>query len=315
MLIKSIKGLLFLTYLTKYNIKHIYEILDSSQTGDIEKTVEEYLVKQNSGNPVDSGTVKLSFKTAYSESKLAYEKLVYNNIKTLSIFDREYPQYLKEISDKPPIIYYKGILNKTDLAAIVGSRNVSNNAVSRTQKVVEILTEHHYGIISGLALGIDKFAHEATLAKNAYTIAVLPVSLEYVYPVSHYSLANEIISKGGCILSEMPPGINRGKKSFVERNRIISALSNVVVPIEMGTNSGTMHTINYAFRYKKDLFLVRPTDSDSSLPHYEGINYLIDKHQNKKDNNVHIITGHNSFKEALSKIARTSSVGVQSSLF
>jgi DNA processing protein len=103
-----------------------------------------------------------------------------------------------------------------------------------------------YSIISRLAEGIDTLAYLFAVKNNQYTIAFLPNSLDSIYLNTNYELALDILNTGACLVFKSMFGINRGKRSFVQRNRILSALSDVVIPIEMDTNSGTMNTINFA---------------------------------------------------------------------
>src|SRR5690606_8946049 len=122
--------------------------------------------------------------------------------------------------------------------------------------------------------------HIRALRNDQYTMAILPNSLDTIYPPSNYKLANDILDSGGCLLSEMVFGINRGKQSFVQRNRLQAAFSQNIIPVEMGVNSGTMHTIDFAKRYKKKIVLLQPTPLLSSLENYAGIIHLI-KNPNK----------------------------------
>jgi DNA processing protein len=222
------------------------------------------------------------FRDAVNTTNLAIEKLYYYNIKCVTIYDDEYPLALKKISDAPPLLFYKGNLKNYRMSAVVGSREISRHAQKITYQVVDWLNELNIGIVSGLALGIDTYAHERAVQNNQYTIAVLPNSLDSIYPLSNFKLANEILKKGGCLISELPFGINRGNKSFVQRNRLQSALSEAVIPIEMGIKSGTMHTVDFGKRYGKKIALFKPTPMLSNLPNYQGILHLLDKpHKNQ----------------------------------
>src|SRR5690606_2104822 len=152
------------------------------------------------------------YSDAVEQTKISLEKLHFYSIKTITKFEENYPIALKNISDAPLVIYYKGVFRTNTLAAVIGSRKISKHAEKITNQVVDWLHEYNYGIVSGLALGIDSLAHIRALRKDQYTMAILPNSLDTIYPPSNYKLANDILDSGGCLLSEMVFGINRGKQ-------------------------------------------------------------------------------------------------------
>lgn len=261
----EVHDLIFLTYVTNYDIGLMYEALTKF------KEREQIL-----GFCVDRMT--LSSKDLISlveKTKIGLQKLRYHRIKALSIFDDNYPKKLKLIKDAPPVLYIKGEFKESKTAAVVGSREISIFANSNTENIVNWLNQDKYSIVSGLAEGIDTIAHSYALKNNQYTIAVLPNSLDSIYPITNYELAIDILNSGGCLISESMFGINRGKKSFVQRNRIQSALSDIVIPVEMGTNSGTMHTINFAKRYGKQVLVHKMKDEWNNLEQYSGIQTLL----------------------------------------
>lgn len=262
----KIEQIILLSYLTKYNVKAIKEYPKKYEDYDnvLGAIIADFAIS-------DKG-----FREAVQNTNLAIEKIYFYSLDVLTIYDDKYPSSLRAISDAPPIIFYRGILKTPTMAAVVGSRKVSKFGKKITYEVVDWLHELGYGVVSGLALGIDTFAHERAVQNNQYTIAVLPNSLDSIYPVENFKLANNIMESGGCILSELVFGINRGNQSFVQRNRLQAALSQFVIPIEMGVKSGTMHTINFAKRYKKAVALFKPTPMLSQIENFYGINHLID---------------------------------------
>ena len=261
----AINDLIYMTYLTNYNIGMMYDALSEYSNRD---SIMNYCIEKMKLNHVNNDK-------AIENTKIAIQKLKYHRIKAVSIFDDNYPKNLKKIEDAPPILYIKGNFKEVKNAAVVGSRKVSGFADVNTKKVINWLSEEGFSIISGLAEGIDTFAHIYALKNNQYTIAVLPNSLDSIYPKTNYSIANDILQSDGCLISETIFNINRGKRSFVQRNRIQSALSDVVIPIEMGVNSGTMHTINFAKRYKKKILVSKINDECRALEQYSGIQSLI----------------------------------------
>ncbi|MEK7519373.1 MAG: DNA-processing protein DprA, partial [Patescibacteria group bacterium] len=127
-------------------------------------------------------------------------------------------------------------------------------------------------IISGLAPGIDTFAHQITTEKRGRTIAVLGTGLDEksIYPQSNLKLAREIVKTGGCLISEYPPGTHGSKLTFPQRNRIVSGLSLGVLVVEAKQKSGALITANYAFSQKRKVFAVPGPihSSNSKGPHY-----------------------------------------------
>jgi DNA processing protein len=129
----------------------------------------------------------------------------------------KYPTSLKKISKPPPLLYLKGKLKSKSNVAIIGTRDISQYADTSVRQAVDLFVKHNYGVVSGLAMGIDTLAHKYSILYKGYTLAVMPNSLDYIYPKENYWLANSILDNGGGVLSELPIGINRGKRSFVER--------------------------------------------------------------------------------------------------
>ncbi len=202
------------------------------------------------------------------------EKLKKLNIKCVTIKDKNYPRLLKEIPDSPALLYYKGELKSVDeiSLAVVGSRKYSDYGRQTTFKITRELSEAGLVIISGLALGIDSFAHLAALDVNSRTIAVLANGLDSIYPLAHYGLAKKILDKGGAIISEFPPGTPALRYNFPVRNRIIAGLSLGTLVVEGALQSGSLITARCALDYNREVFAI-PGDIRSKIS--EGPNYLI----------------------------------------
>jgi DNA processing protein len=127
-------------------------------------------------------------------------------------------------------------------------------------------------VISGLAFGIDSFAHRAALEAAGCTLAILPAPLDAIAPASHYYLANQIVNGGGALVSEYKPGAGIYKQNFIARNRIVAALCDVLVITEAARNSGSLHTARFALEQGKTVMAV-PGNINS--PASEGTNNLI----------------------------------------
>ena len=210
-----------------------------------------------------------------------------NKIDIISIYDKEYPNLLKEIYDLPISLYVKGnvsILNRKSIA-IVGCREASIYGISATKYFSYHLTKQGMNIVSGLAKGVDSYAHIGSICgqSSSYphvdnqntcgkTIAVVGNGLDMVYPKENDFLAKQIVEKGGAILSEYPLGTKPEKMNFPARNRIISGLSKGVIVIEAKEKSGTLITVDFALEQGRDVFVV-PGNINSI--HSVGTNRLI----------------------------------------
>ena len=158
----------------------------------------------------------------------------------------------------------KKILNNKGIA-IVGTRDCTKYGENISFKFSEELTQKGFNIISGLALGIDTYAHLGNVQINlnnrktkniGKTIAVLGCGINELYPKQNKMLAKQILKIGGCIISEYPSGTKPNKVNFPQRNRIISGLAEAVVVVEAGERSGAIITANLALEQGKEIFAV-----------------------------------------------------------
>ncbi len=191
----------------------------------------------------------------------------------ISLFTIEpgYPAMLARIDAPPPTLYVKGrleLLNKPTVA-IVGSRQCSAAGTQLAQRFAHDLGKSGLVVVSGLARGIDRAAHEASLASG--TIAVLAGGLDWIYPREHADL-QRVIGEQGCLLTDRPPGFNPREKDFPRRNRFIAGLSYGVVIVEAALRSGTLTTARYANDLGREVFSVPGHPLD---PRAEGTNRLI----------------------------------------
>ncbi|MHA1540958.1 MAG: DNA-processing protein DprA [Alphaproteobacteria bacterium] len=184
--------------------------------------------------------------------------------------DKNYPAQLKNCGDAPPVLFYKGELKKTKNIAVVGTRNASLPAINLSKKLSNELAQKNYGIISGLAYGIDASAHSGAMKKNGYTIAVLAGSVENIYPLKNTKLYHEILEKNGAIISQHPPLTQPSAPRFPSRNRIIAGLSDITVVIEAKRKSGSLITAEFAKKYNRPVGAVPgfPTDERAGACNY-----------------------------------------------
>ena len=181
-----------------------------------------------------------------------------NKVDIISIQDKEYPYILKQIYDSPISLYIKGnkdILNNKSIG-IVGCREVSDYGKKAAKYFSYNLAKQNINIVSGLAKGVDSYAHIGTLSTGGKTIAVVGNGLDTVYPVENSYLLSKILENGGAIISEYPLGTKPEKMNFPERNRIISGISKGIIVIEAREKSGTLITVDFALEQGRDVYVV-----------------------------------------------------------
>jgi DNA processing protein len=187
--------------------------------------------------------------------------------------DPAYPELLKEVPDAPVVIYIKGTYQPDDRfgIAVVGSRKYSPYGESVTQKISGELAAAGFTVISGMARGIDTFAHRSALAAGGRTIAVLGSGLDVHYPAENKGLMDKIASSG-CVISEFPLGTQPNRENFPRRNRLISGLSMGVLVVEAAAGSGSLITASIALEQNREVFSV---PGNITSENSEGTNMLI----------------------------------------
>jgi DNA processing protein len=156
--------------------------------------------------------------------------------------------------------------------AIVGTRKPSSYGKEVTQQLAYDLAKKGIVIISGLALGVDGIAHRAALEAGGTTIAVLANGLPQIYPATHKDLADQITKQSGAVLSEYEPETSARAYQFLQRNRIVSGLSDAIIITEAAARSGTLNTAMHALEQGKEVFVV-PGNITSPLS--SGCNTLL----------------------------------------
>lgn len=186
----------------------------------------------------------------------------------------EYLQIVSTIAHKPKVLHYIGeIPEKRQLTvAIIGTRKPTAYGREVAHQLAYELAKQGVIIVSGLALGIDGIAHRGALEAGGMTLAVLGNSPDIVYPKNHKALADQIITQGGALLSEYEPPTEPRGFQFLERNRIVSGLSDAVIVVEAASRSGTLNTAAHALEQGRELFAV-PGNITSPLS--AGCNALI----------------------------------------
>ena len=181
-----------------------------------------------------------------------------DQIDILTLDDERYPEQLRTITDPPAVLYVKGPLLPYDFfsIAVVGTRRCTEYGKRQTERLTAALVQRGFTIISGLAQGIDGFAHRQALNSSGRTIAVLGSGHHRLYPSAHKPLARDIIEAGGCIMSEYPPLHPTARWTFPHRNRIVSGLSLGVLVVEAPDKSGAMISARMAGEQGRDIFAV-----------------------------------------------------------
>ena len=180
------------------------------------------------------------------------------NIKIITIKEKEYPQLLRTIYDYPVSIYVKGnekILNDPTIG-IVGCRQSTAYGEKVAQYFAYNLSKRSINIISGLAKGIDSQSHIGAIKAKGITIGVIGSGLDIVYPKENQYLYDKIIKEDGAIVSEYPLGVKPEKMNFPARNRIISGMSKGILVVEAKKKSGTLITVDFALEQGRDVYVV-----------------------------------------------------------
>ena len=217
------------------------------------------------------------------------------NYNFITINDDVYPECLKEISNPPLKLYYKGnldLLKDERLIAVVGTRNPSSYGKLCCEYMVKKMTSANITIVSGFAKGIDSIAHKTSLLAGGKTIAVIASGLDIVYPASNLSLYREIEEKG-LILSEYEAGVKPFKFNFPQRNRIIAGLSKGTIVVESKDRGGSLITADLALEFNRDVYAV-PGDVFSEYS--KGCNNLIRDSKAKSLSNINELLDDYSWK-------------------
>ncbi len=218
------------------------------------------------------------------DKALAVSETIYNkttedsSINVITVLDQAYPSCLNDLKERRPLILYtRGDVSALEqrMMAIIGTRKPSEwSRKVEVQLVNKIIQESDFSILSGLAMGCDKIAHETALNANRTTIAVLPSGINVITPASHKDLVARILDQKGCILSEYEPDVEPTKSQFVERDAVVAAFSEISFVVECGIASGTMHTVDSAFKMGRKLACYCPDDKSKGI--YDGNTFMVE---------------------------------------
>ncbi|MDQ3692159.1 MAG: DNA-protecting protein DprA [Chloroflexota bacterium] len=170
----------------------------------------------------------------------------------------EFPKRLLSIDGQPLWLFIQGdpsALNTVPLVAIIGTRQASGVGKQTAQQLTRLVAEAGLGVVSGLAEGIDEAAHMTAARLGIRQVAVLGTGIDVLFPAATADLRHTIVARGGAIITEYLPSERWGKVNFIQRNRIQAALAAAVCPVEARAQSGTAHTVRFAKKYGRPLFL------------------------------------------------------------
>ena len=244
--------------------------------GDIE---EAFNANMHELSQIDGLSVKKAETFLRERDKIDPDKALYaienRGIDYVTLEDDNYPRMLKQISDPPAVLYYKGDLfgcNLERTVAVVGSRKTTYHAKEAVSKILSELSGTDICIVSGLAAGIDTSAHTAALENNLKTIGVIASGFDFIYPTSNKNLYEKIEKGGGAVVTEYYPTFQPLKFRFPQRNRIVSGLSYGTLVAEASLKSGALITANLCLEQGRELMCIPGLISN---PNTEGIYKLL----------------------------------------
>ncbi len=201
------------------------------------------------------------------------DDLAAHDVRALTWHDNEYPRLLREVYDRPPVLFVRGTLLPEDdwAVAVVGTRRVSVYGRQAAEDMARGLAASRVTVVSGLARGVDAIAHRAAIDAGGRTIAVLACGLDMVYPPEHKRLAEQIMEQGA-LISDYPPRTQPRSEFFPRRNRILSGISLGVLIVEGDVKSGAMITARQALDQNREVFAV---PGSIYSPNSRGTNKLI----------------------------------------
>lgn len=190
-------------------------------------------------------------------------------MRVIELGDKDYPDSLRQISWPPPALFCEGEISllKGKNIAVVGTRRMTSYGEKVTREFVRDLVKKKFVIVSGLARGVDRIAHETCLAAGGRTIAVLAHGLQMTYPPEHRELRKRILESGGLVVSEYQWGEGLTKQRLALRNRIVVGISKCVLVTESPKSSGTKITVRWAAEQGKDVYVVPGPITDMT---YQG---------------------------------------------
>ncbi len=181
-----------------------------------------------------------------------------DGVSLVTVLDDEYPTNLRLVYNRPPFLFTRGELRPEDdrALAVVGTRSASADGREQAARLARDLVYHGVTVLSGLALGVDTAAHDATLAAGGRAVAVMGTGIQHVYPAQNRELAARIVDAGGALVSQFWPDAPPTRYSFPMRNVVMSGMAVGTVVVEASSTSGAKMQARLALDHGKRLFLV-----------------------------------------------------------
>jgi len=239
--------------ITRHTIRHFFKYdptLEKVYKLSPKELSQQFLLPQKNAQLFYYDLHHSSLKKQLQQDKSTY--------KIITIIDEAYPNVLKRISDAPLVLYAYGhlsLLQHHPKLSVIGTRKPSSQAWKKTYQLVKPLIKSDWLLVSGMARGIDSYAHLIALNNHGKTIAVLGGGFHHIYPKENIKLFHQI-GKSGLVLSEYPPHMRPARHHFPERNRIISGLSPGTLVVEATERSGTLITVDQALEQGRDVYAV-----------------------------------------------------------
>ncbi|PTJ61200.1 DNA processing protein DprA [Mammaliicoccus sciuri] len=283
-MVKNIRTELFFLKQFGFNNTLLQEIFIKEL--DPIKTIfsNEYIISANLGNKFTDKDVKLS-ESYYKYNEFKYYLFkkddFFRDSRSKIYFKFDETNITKLLPEKimPLFMYSKGNTSLLDIqkqrVAIIGTRQPSSRAISITKKLTRKFLEDNYVIVSGLAEGIDTISHQTAIKYKGNTIAILPTNFKNIYPKENRGLVKEILNNG-LLLTSIGPNENTYKSSFLDRNKYIANISDIVVVTETNLKSGTMNTIRNASEAGKRILFVNQRDNLINNKIYEFGGEMLD---------------------------------------
>lgn len=251
---ETIVGLLQLKGVGRQKTKLLLEMITAPESLNIKELVEIGQTFHIISRQINQGEID----AAMDYAKQLVDECEMLKIRCKSNYDEDFPECLK-FSDYPVLVYYRGdleVLNHPKRAAVVGSRTPSELGSDFAFQAGKILAENNFVVISGLAVGADCAGHSGCLDAGGRTVAFLPSGLNQVYPATNRRLAEKIVDQGGCLISEYHHRDMVQPFKFIERDRLQSGSSQLVIVSNFSPDSGTIHTLDYANKYNRPIYSI-----------------------------------------------------------
>jgi DNA processing protein len=181
---------------------------------------------------------------------------LHSNERLIGYFDDAYPKMFRSLATPPAVVWLYGELpNELEGVGVVGTRNMSRDGRECTRAISISLSSSAHFLVSGLADGVDSLAHEVSLGEGVTNVAVIGEGIDGVSGIGRPELLKKILNAGGAVISEKPAHSQSSPGGFVERNRLIAALSEKLVVPECGIPSGTLHTVSATLKLEKPVLV------------------------------------------------------------